>query len=221
MTSRLLATLLAFALLPTGFAARAQSNALPMPLESDDPDKPLEILVDRTWTGPEIQAQAKDIGGLDIGSFTYDATKGPVTLLIDYAGARPDPKADSEALIEIGIECPAAREPCGIPINLSVMSIRSAYMGESVVNVGAAPEAAWVAREAHAYTFEPDTVVEVGIDLQDRVNLEPKAIRARLYYGDRNRDALPGQTTRFGILSKIALAVGLLFALFLWWLRRS
>lgn len=221
MTLRILASLLVLALLPAAFATRAQSNALPMPLESRDPDKPLEILVDKTWTGPEIQAQAKDLSGLDVGAFKYDASKGPVTLLIDYAATRPDPKADSEALIEIGIECPEAREPCGIPINLSVFSIRSAFMGESVVNTGASPQAAWVAREGHAYSFEHDTVVHVGLDLQDRVNLEPKAIRARLYYGDRNRDALPGQTTRFGILARIALVVGALFALFLWWMRRG
>ena len=87
--------------------------------------------------------------------------------------------------------------------------------------VGAAPQAVWVGREGHSYTFADGAMVAVSLDLQDRVNLDPKAIRARLYYGNRNDDALPGQTTRFGILTKIALALGVLFALFLWWMRRG
>jgi hypothetical protein len=213
--------LLALVLLPAASAAQAQSNALPMPLESEDPEKPLEIIADQTWTGPEIQIQSKDMRGLGTLEFKHDASKGPVTLVIDYAATRPDPEADSEALIDIGIECHEAPQPCKIPVNLGVVSIRSAYMGESVANVGPAPEAVWVGREGHSYTFADGTLVSVSLDLQDRKNLEPKAIRARLYYGNRDDEPLPGQATRFGILTKIALAVGLLFALFLWWMRRG
>lgn len=221
MTARVLTALLALALLPAAFATRAQSNALPMPLESEDPEKPLQIIADQTWTGPEIQIQSKDLRGLGVLEFKHDASKGPVTLVIDYAATRPDPDADSEALIDIGIECYETPQPCKIPINLGVVSIRSAYMGESVANVGPAPQAVWVGREGHSYLFEDGAQVAVSLDLQDRVNLDPKAIRARLYYGNRNDDALPGQTTRFGILTKIALALGVLFALFLWWMRRG
>jgi hypothetical protein len=221
MTAHALTVLLALAFLPAAFMARAQSNALPMPLESKDPDKPLVIVADQTWTGPEIQIQSKDLRGLGVLEFRHDASKGPVTLVIDYAATRPDPGADSEALIDIGIECYETPQPCKIPINLGVVGIRSAYMGESVANVGAAPQAVWVGREGHTYRFADGAMVAVSLDLQDRKNLEPKAIRARLYYGERNDDALPGQTTRFGILTKIALAVGLLFALFLWWMRRG
>lgn len=221
MTARALAALLALVLLPAAFLARAQSNALPMRLESEDPDKPLEIIADKTWTGPEIQIQSKDLRGLGTLEFKHDASKGPVTLVIDYAATRPDPDAESEALIDIGIECHDTPQPCRIPVHLGVVGIRSAYMGESVANVGPAPEAVWVGREGHSYTFADGAMVSVSLDLQDRRNLEPKAIRVRLYYGDRNDDALPGQATRFGILTKIALAVGLLFALFLWWMRRG
>ncbi|MBX3710778.1 MAG: hypothetical protein KF800_02290 [Lysobacter sp.] len=221
MTARALTTLLALALLPAAFLARAQSNALPMPLESEDPDKPLVIVADQTWTGPEIQIQSKDMRGLGVLEFRHDASKGPVTLVIDYAATRPDSDADSEALIDIGIECHETPQPCKIPVHLGVVSIRSAYMGESVANVGAAPEAVWVGREGHTYTFADGAMVSVSLDLQDRRNLEPKAIRARLFYGEHDRRALPGQATRFGILMKIALAVGLLFALFLWWMRRG
>lgn len=202
-------------------AVFAQSNALPMPLESRDPATPLEILADNTWTGPEIQAQAKDFSRLEAGSFTYDASKGPVTLLVDYAATRPGEDVEGDALIDVGIECPEAREPCGIPITQSVIGIRTAYMGESVVNVGSAPQAAWVGREGHAYRFPDKTYVEVRLALQDRRHLDPKAIRARVFYGEYNRDALPGQATKVGTVLKVAAVLGLLLALFLWWMRRS
>lgn len=201
--------------------AGAQSSALPMPLESDDPAKPLNVIADQTWTGPEIRAQAKDFSRLEVGAFKYDASQGPVTLLIDYAAAWPDPENKGEAIIDVGIECPEARDPCAIPITLGTIGIHTEYMGESVVNVGAAPEAAWIGRESHAYTFPQDTYVEVRLALQDRKNLEPKAIRARLFYGDHDRNALPGQKTRFGAVLKVALALGVLLALFLWWMRRD
>lgn len=220
MTSRRLTALLACLLcLPT--LASAQSNALPMPLESEDPAKPLNVIADQTWTGPEIQAQAKDFSRLEVGQFKYDARQGPVTLLIDYAAAWPDPENKGEAIIDVGIECPEARDPCAIPITLGTIGIHTEYMGESVVNVGPAPEAVWIGRESHAYTFPQDTYVEVRLALQDRKNLDPKAIRARLFYGDYDRDALPGQKTRFGAVLKVALALGVLLALFLWWMRRD
>lgn len=202
-------------------AAFAQSNALPMPLESRDPAKPLNIIADQTWTGPEIQAQAKDFSRLEVGSFKYDASQGPVTLLIDYAAAWPDPENKGEAIIDVGIECPEARDPCAIPITLGTIGIHTEYMGESVVNVGAAPQAAWIGRESHAYTFPQDTYVEVRLALQDRKNLDPKAIRARLFYGNHDRDALPGQKTRFSAVMKVALALGVLLALLVWWMRRG
>jgi hypothetical protein len=216
----MLACLLIFAVaLP--FAASAQSNALPMPLDSEDALKPLNVIADKTWTGPEIQAQAKDFSRLEVGSFKYDTSQGPVTLLIDYAAAWPDPDNKGEAIIDVGIECPEARDPCAIPITLGTIGIHTEYMGESVVNIGAAPQAAWIGRESHAYTFPHDTYVEVRLSLQDRKNLDPKAIRARLFYGDHDRDALPGQKTRFGAVLKVALALGVLLALFLWWMRRD
>ena len=208
-------------LLSLPLVASAQSEPLPMPLESKDPAKPLEVLADRTWTGTEIQAQAKDFSRFEVGHFTYDAGKGPVTLLIDYAAARPGKDVEGEALIDVGIECPEARDPCAIPITLGVIGIRTGYMGESVIKVGNAPEAAWVGRESHDYTFPDKTYVEVRLALQDRSNLEPKAIRARVFYGDYSREALPGQKTRAGLVLKIAAVLGVLLAVFLWWLRRE
>ena len=113
-----------------------------MLLESEDPAKPLEIVLDKTWTGKDIQKQAQkgEWSNLVLGSFEIDATKGPVTLLIDYAAARPNSE-DGEAIIDIGIECMLedSGDGCPIPIADSVIGIRTALMGESVVKLNGAP----------------------------------------------------------------------------------
>ena len=197
----------------------AQSEALPIPLDAADPAKPLVLIDDQTWTGTAIQAQRKDYSSLKLKDFKYDASKGAVTLVVDYAATRPE-SGDSETSLEIGIECPEASTPCAIPINKAYISIRSAFMGEAVAIVDDKPEAVWAARESQSYVFEPDTLVSISLALQDRSNLTPKAIRARLIYGDFNRKALPGQQTRGSLVLKIAMAVfGLLIFVF-WWLRR-
>ncbi len=197
----------------------AQSEQLPIPLDAADPAKPLILIEDKTWTGTEIQAQRKDYSSLKLQDFKYDASKGAVTLVVDYAATRPEP-GDSEASIEIGIECPEASPPCAIPINKAYINVRSAFMGETVAIVDGQPEAVWAARESQSYVFEPDTLVSIALSLQDRSNLNPKAIRARLIYGDFNSKALPGQQTRGSLVLKISAAVfGLLIFVF-WLLRR-
>jgi hypothetical protein len=207
------------ALLPQ--IALADSSGFPMVLESKDPAKPLEIIDDKTWVGSEMKQARNSWGDLALASFTNDSSKGPITLVVDYAATRPEGE-DGEALIEIGIECPESETPCEIPINQSVMGIRSAFMGESAIKVAGSPQAVWVARESHTYYLPADTVVSVSLSLdQPPTNLEPLAIRARLFYGDYSRDALPGQETRIGIFGKIGITVLLILIGFIWWMRRQ
>ena len=170
----------------------AQSGALPIPLDAADPSKPLILIDDKTWTGAAIQAQSKQISSLNLENFKYDASKGAVTLVVDYAATRPE-SGDSEALIEIGVECPEAATPCPIPINKAFMGIRSAFMGETVAIVDGKPQAVWAGRESHSYVFEPGTLVSISLSLEDRSNLDPKAIRARLIYGDYSAKGLPSR----------------------------
>lgn len=194
-----------------------------MLLESEDPAKPLEIVLDKTWTGKDIlvQAQKGEWSNLVLGNFEIDAAKGPVTLLIDYAAARPNSE-DGEAIIDIGIECMLedSGDGCPIPIADSVIGIRTALMGESVVKLNGAPEAVWVGRESHSYML-PKGTAAVSLTLSSRENLEPKAIRARVFYGVHDRSSLPGQASRSGIFLKIGLAIVLLLAAFMWWLKRQ
>ncbi len=192
-----------------------------MVLESKDPEKPLEIIDDKTWMGAEMLEKRNSWGDLQLKPFTNDASKGPFTLVVDYAATRPDGE-DGEALIEIGIECPESGTPCEIPIQQSVMGIRSAFMGESAIKLAGNPQAVWVARESHTYYLPTDTVVSVSLSLnQPPENLQPLAIRARLVYGDHSRAALPGQETRVGIVGKIGITVLLLLIGFIWWMRRQ
>ena len=214
------ATLFAILALILATQVFAQSGALPIPLDAADPAKPLTLIDDKTWTGNKIQAQSKDISSLNLENFKYDASKGAVTLVVDYAATRPEKNADSEALIEIGVECPEASTPCPIPINKSLMGIRSAFMGETVAIVEGKPEAVWAGRESHSYVFEPGTLVSISLSLEDRTNLDPKAIRARLIYGDYSAKGLPGQQTKTSLVLKISMLVfGLLMFVF-WRLRR-
>lgn len=207
-----------FLLLP--IAASAQSNTLPMVLESEDPTKPLEIIDDHTWTGKDIEGQS-DIGtSLTLKPFSYDESKGPVRLVVDYAATRPGNEV-GDALIDIGIECPEANEPCQIPITQTVMGISTEFMGETAIKLDGAPQSVWVARLSHSYTFPDDTLVSIRLALLERKNLEPKAIRVRLIYGDYDRSALPGQETRTGLFLKISAAILLMLIAFFWWSKRQ
>lgn len=201
-------------------AALAQSDTLPMVLESDDPAKPLEIIDDRTWTGKDIEGQRSVGTSLTLKPFTYDATKGPVRLVFDYAATRTSSDV-GDALINIAIECPEANEPCQIPIAQTVLGVSSEFMGESAIKLDGAPQSVWIARLSHTYTFPPDTLVSIQLSLLERKNLEPKAIRVRLIYGDYDRTALPGQQTRTGLFLKIAAAILLLLMVFFWWTKRQ
>ena len=150
-----------------------------MLLESEDPAKPLEIVLDKTWTGKDIlvQSQKGEWSNLVLGNFEIDPAKGPVTLVVDYAAARPDSE-DGEAIIDIGIECMLedSGDGCPIPIADSVIGIRTALTGESVVKLNGVPEAVWVGRESHSYLL-PKGTAAVSLTLGSRENLEPKAIR--------------------------------------------
>jgi len=191
-----------------------------MMLESDDPAKPLEIIDDHTWSGKDIEGQGGIGTSLTLKPFKYDETKGPVRLVLDYAATRPGNEV-GDALIDIAIECPEASEPCQIPIAQTVMGVSTEFMGESAIKLDGAPQSVWISRLSHSYTFPHETLVSIQLALLERNNLDPKAIRVRLIYGDYDRSALPGQETRTGLFLKIAAAILLLLIVSIWWMRRQ
>ncbi len=196
-------------------------EALPMVLESSDPAKPLVLIDDRTWVGKEVDVQPGQFSSFPLKQFKLDNSKGPVTLVLDYAAMRPNSE-NGEAIFDVGVECynEQNNDGCPIPIAQSVMGVRSNLMGESVAIIDGNPLPVWVARVSHTYYLPPDSTVSVYLSVSQRANLDPKALRLRLIYGDYDRSALPGQKTRTGFF-KITIAVLLLLVGFIWWVRRQ
>ncbi len=197
----------------------AAADSLPMPLEASDPQVPIEVIADQTWSGEDVQATRKQWSKLALPPITYEAAKGPLHLVVDYAALRLGDQRGT-ALMDVGIECPEAMQPCAIPMTSSVIAIDSDYMGEHVATIAGQPIAVWVGRQGHRYSFPDGTRVDVWLSLLERNQLDPKAIRARLVYGQISAEALPGQVTRFGTLLKFASAIFVVAVIVLWWLRR-
>jgi hypothetical protein len=198
------------------------AEILPMALESSDPAKPLIILDDRTWSGTDVQIAPGQLHSFPLSQFRHDGSNGPITLVLDYAATRVG-NEEGEALFDVGVECftDQSSDGCPIPIAKSVMGVRSNLMGESVAIINGKPEPVWVARVSQTYFLPPNSSVSVFLTQSQRANLDPKALRLRLVYGDYDRTALPGQKTRTGIFFKITTAVLLILAGFLWWVRRQ
>ncbi len=190
-----------------------------MPLEPDHPEQPLKPIGDRTWMGQDIQATRGEWSKLDLAPFKHDAAKGPVTLVVDYA-AVADEDARGEALIEVGIECPEADQPCTYPLHTGVVAFRSDYMGEYVAFPGDETTAVQVGRAWHRYTLPDATMVNVWLSLQDRRHLAPRAIRARLVYGEISGAPLPGQNTPLKTFLLVGAIAVMLAGAGFWWLRR-
>lgn len=197
----------------------AFADELPLPLEAADPDKPLEVLWDHTYSEAELLSKtaAFDPAGTS-PEIPYDEGKGPLFLVVDLAATRTG-DAKGHARLGISVECPGT--PCGIPIDRAVMGMDTQFMGESVAIIGGQPAPVWVQRRTYAYTFKPGQTATFGVRLEESENLQPRVVRARLIHGIADDDALPGQTTRKGLLMKVVGTVLGLFVLLVWWMRRA
>lgn len=224
--------LLGASLAACAFSALAQRTAaMDAPVLSKDPSKPMLLLADQTASAGDIKVLPHAATGTPkdlpqrsqpvlLRPFSYDAAKGPVTLVVDYAGYLIHADDDAEGVVEIGIECPEASTPCSYSLQQSVLGFRSAFMAKEAVTTPTGQRTVAVGREAHVYQFPPGAKVEMRLTLLKPKNLEPLELKARLLYGEHDRRALPGQTTRSGLLWKV-LGSGLLLAVAgVWWLRR-
>lgn len=231
MNRLILASGLGFALCTLNVAAQT-SEAMLAPLLSKDPAQPFVLRAEKMWSADEIQIQPREVTGtpkdlprssreLKVASFIHKAGSGPVTLVIDYAGFLINPSGAAEGAVSIAIECPETRDGCSYPINKSVLPFQSAFMAKQEVETPSGKRTVVVGRDAHSYTLPPDARVDVRVALMEPTNLEPLGLKARLIYGEYDRRALPGQTTKIAMLwIVIGGAIVLLLAAF-WWLRRS
>lgn len=191
-----------------------------LPLLPADPGKPLLVVADQSWVGPMLRpAPDGPSQTLNLGYFTYEAAKGPVNLVIDFAGTRRG-EGKPSAIVEIGIECPESGTPCAIPIDKGVVEFREAFMADEITVVAGAPLRALLGREGHSYDFPDGTVVSVTLDVLEARGVDPRAIRARLVYGAYSDEGLPAHQTRSSLLRNILLVIGGL-VVFAWiFLRR-
>lgn len=208
------------------------SDAMLAPLQSKDPERPMQVRAERVYTAAQIQVQPREVTGtpkdlprtsrdLKVASFVHRGGSGPVTLVIDYAAFLINPSMAGEGAINIGIECPEAPNGCSYPITTSVLPFQTAFMAKQEVETPTGKRTIVVGRDSHSYTLPADAKVDMRISLMEPVNLEPLELKARLIYGEYDRRALPGQTTKIAALwYVIGGAVVLLLAAF-FWLRRS
>lgn len=229
--TRVLAAGLVLAAISAGAAAQP-SEAMQAPLLSKDPKQPIEVLADRVWSNSQIRIHPREVTGtpkdlprssrtLNVATFKHDAGRGPATLVVDFASFLTDPSNSAEGTVSIEIECPAAPNGCSYPIGKSVLLFQSTFMARQEVETAAGKRTLAVGRESHSYTLPATPEVEVRIRLLEPTNLEPVELKARVIYGEYDRRALPGQTTRSGLLwMGIGGAIAFLLFVF-WWLRRS
>ena len=227
-----LALLACLAFATTALPCAAQTPlAMQAPLLARDPAKPIQVVLEKTATANELRILPREATGTPkdlprtsrtilAGSFRFEEGRGPVTLVLDYAGVLVDPKADAEGSIEIAIECPEAATPCSYPINKGSLAFSTAFMAKEEVDLPTGRRTVVTGREAHSYSFPSGVKVDLRLSARETKNLEPLALKARVIYGEPER-GLPGQTTRSGLFWKVLAAIGLLAAGAVWWLRRA
>ena len=199
-------------------SAVARADELPLPLEPADPDRPIELLWDRTYGQAELKKVPGTTAPHGVADITYDEQKGPLTLVVDLAATRPD---DRKGHVRLGIHVECTGTPCGIPIDKSVMGLDTQFMGESVAILDGQPTPVWVQRRAYSYTFKQGDTVMFGASVESAENLEPRVLRLRVIRGRHDDAGLPGQTTRKELLLKVVGSVLGLLVLALWWMRRA
>lgn len=226
---RLLASL-AFA--ATALPAAAQNTlAVRAPLLAKDPAKPIQLVLEKSATASELRILPREATGtpkdlprtsrtIGVGSFRFEEGRGPVTLVLDYAGALIDPKGDAEGSIEIGIECPEAATPCSYPITKGSLAFSTAFMAKEEMDLPSGRRTVVTGRESHSYSFPNGVKVELRLNARETKNLEPLELTARVIYGEHER-GLPGQTTRSGLFWKVLAAIAVLGIGAFWWLRRA
>lgn len=200
-------------------AAVSTADVVAMPLAAADPQRPIEVLQDETWGEQSLQVTPGQAAQIKLKWFKFEAAKGPVQLVVDYAALRPNDQ-DGDSLFEVGVECPEASPPCPVPANTVFMSIKSDYMVPQTATIGGQAMPVWVGREIFGYIFEDQTTVAIDLSALEHRNLVPKAVRLRLVYGGIDTRPLPGQKTRMGQVRTVMFVVGAIVLGVFLWLRR-
>lgn len=181
-------------------------EVLDAPLQSADPARPIEVLAAGWWVSTDhtskdfteaIDPERRITGDRSVvlGSFEVDATKGPVTLVVDY-GARMKSLTGAFGAIRIGIECMNQPMQCAIPADKTVLVFHADLMSKVPVKLSDGSALFAIGRESHSYRFPGGESVRVDLSLGKTDDLEPLLVKAWLIYGENTRDVVPGQTSK-------------------------
>lgn len=226
-----LAILLASAAL-TGTAIAAPlspslDSVVNAPLLSDDPAKPIEVIAARWWlvtdkASAEMKAslepdhQMQSGSSVELGTFTVDESKGPVSLVVDY-GALQQTFSGGTGGIQIGIECLDRPMLCAVPMDKTVLVFNGNLLAKVPLELDGTAVPFVVGRESHVYRLPAGEPVRIDLELGTATELEPLLIKAWLIYGSNAADVVPGQTSMSNFIW--LLIGGGLIALVLIWRR--
>lgn len=197
------------------------------PLLSADPAKPIQIIAANWWVvtdglsddfkgliEPDHQVKLGD--SVVVGSFVVDGSKGPVTLVVDYA-ASVKALTGSDGSVRIGIECMGQPLKCAIPANKSVLMYHADLMSRLLIKLKDSAAALAIGRNAFSYRLPADEGVRVDISLGTPHKLDPLFVKAWLIYGENAADVVPGQASQSNAI-KLWVGAGIV-GLFLLWRR--
>jgi hypothetical protein len=192
---------------PATAASRASLDAvLNAPLRSENPAAPVEVIAANWWIvtdkasadltsaiDPKHRLRSGDM--VDVGTFTVDAAKGPVSLVVDY-GAVVRSKTGGTGGMRISIECFNKPMECATPVSKLFLMFHGGLMAELPVEVRGEAVPLVVGRDAQVYRFPADDQVRVQVQLGEANGLEPMLVKAWLIYGKNAADVVPGQTSK-------------------------
>jgi hypothetical protein len=202
-----LALLASFAAETAVGATRSELEAvINAPLLSADPTKPIEIIAANWWVitdgvSEDLKGridpghQGKTGDSLAVGSFVVDGSKGPVTLVVDYA-ASVKALTGSDGSVRIGIECLNQPMKCGIPGNKSVLMYHADLMSRMLIPLKDSAAAFAIGRDSYSYRLPADETVRVDVTVGTPHRLDPLFLKAWLIYGENAADVVPGQTSQ-------------------------
>lgn len=210
------------ALLLVAAHAAVQVDLAAIPLRPKDPKKPLELIAERTWSGPDVQPTAPPrVRQLTVGSAAMGGGRGAVTLVVDYVAYLQNPSQPGSGAVDVWLSCPQLLDGCAYSADKSVVPFEDRHMARMEREVGGQARVIVAGRESQTYTFTKDTPMRVDISVSPQRNLVPLQVTARLVRGEYARGDAPGEGTRIGAIWKLAGGALLVLGLAFWWLRRG
>lgn len=207
-----LATLCSMLLALPAFVAAQRWDS--MPLQSSNPDRPVEVLADRTWLGADLRAKPTD--EYFLGTVEHKPGKGPLTVVVDYMATR-EGEAEGKALVNVYLWC---NKPSGVEANQwHVIGFETGFMSQGTASLSGKTIPVWAARQSRGFLLEDRTHCNVELSFKAPQHLETEAVRARLVYGEHANLSLAGQPTRGGLLLKVLLSFAAVAAV-VWWVAR-